>query len=639
MRHARLVLIALLPCLSGSPAFAQNAGPILDFFASQIDRGIARQQQQQIQRQQQQQYNQNYQIFLAAWNDCFERSDLARCDFALTYPSLLPADYQRLVTKRSEIATAIQALEEAARREQAERAAQERQRRIEAVEAERQRRIEAANEARRLQLEREQEAARQRQLEVERQRAEAERIRRTRIAEERRAAGMQALIASLEACRRYDVGGCDRALQSEYANRTEFDSVRAWRDAALAFRADGDACQSGSIEACDRALASPAASDGERAKLNEWRTAASPINRAVAALSSYSTAAVAWAQSVPSLVRELPLSTQITGGVATALGLALAFVMVRRAPAAASASATVLPLEATGQRTRRRSIWRSLRRRARRIAIRFRIWRRPAAAPAAAPVTEPILTIQEVGAPDVPDVPRDTETAVDAMQLALAYFDEFSEDIGNTLTDPAYATKVLNTLSLISRQLDVAERADPSATLTVEDKDGDQVILTLAAMKSNAIYFEAMCRMADNPKRSIKLFEQVLDLTPDAANAYFWIGMLNADMFRKREAVAALEQAVALDPRNMGYRKELLRAQSISGSQVAYDRAARGARTTVSIARWAWFAFWIILILVIAIGIANGNFVPAIVLFILSAVVGLLKQCIGIVKSAFTGEE
>ena len=235
--------------------------------------------------------------------------------------------------------------------------------------------------------------------------------------------------------------------------------------------------------------------------------------------------------------------------------------------------------------------------------------------------------------------PRDTETAIDAMQLVLAYTAEFQDNIGETLTDPVYAARVLNTLSLISRQLDIAERADPSATLTVEDKDGEHVAYTITSLKAGAIFYEAMCRMADNPKRSIKLFEQALELTPDAAHAYFWIGMLNADMLNKGAAVAAFEKAVALDPRNMDYRKELLRAESISGGQVAYDRASRGVRTTVSVARWAWYAFWIIMIISIVAAIAKGDFTPVVVLGVLFAAFGMLKQCLGILKNAFTGEE
>jgi tetratricopeptide (TPR) repeat protein len=233
----------------------------------------------------------------------------------------------------------------------------------------------------------------------------------------------------------------------------------------------------------------------------------------------------------------------------------------------------------------------------------------------------------------------DTETAIDAMQLVLAYTAEFQGNIGDTLTDPAYAAKVLNTLSLISRQIDIAEHADATATLAVENDSGEHVAYTITSLKAGAIYYEAMCRMAADPKRSIKLLEQVLQLTPDAAHAHFWTGMLNADMLNKGAAVAAFEQALALDPRNMEYRKELLRAQSISGSQVAYDRAARGVRTTVSVARWAWYAFWIIMIISIVAAIAKGDFTPVIVLGVLFAAFNMLKQCLGILKSAFTGED
>lgn len=632
MRFARIVLLALIPCLSGSLASAQNAGPFLDFFAGQIDREIARQQNRQIQRQQQQQQNQNWQVFLGYWNACFDNNDLAGCDTAIQYPNLSADDRQRLLTKRNEITNAILAQEEATRREQAERAVQERQRRVE-----------AANEARRLQQEREQEAARLRQQELDRQRAEADQARRARAAEERRLAGMRALMTALLGCQRFDPDSCDRALASEHSNPDKFDTLREWRTIGVNFSNDRAACQGGATDACDRALASRAVNDADRAQLIEWRTAASPVNRVIATLSAYGATALASAQALPTIIRELPLSTQITGGVATMLAVALAAMMVRRAPATITASGTgpapasAVQPAAVASRPRRRTIRRWLRRAYISLLARHRR-NRIASAKKAAAAKVAADKAAVAAAPAPPDRPRDTETAVDAMQLALAYSAEFQDNIGDTLTDPPYAAKVLNTLSLISRQLEIAEHADPSATVTIE-VDGEHFILPLSALKARAIYFEAMCRMAENPKRSIKLFEQVLELTPDAANAHFWIGTLNADMFNKSAAVAAFEKAVALDPRNMDYRKELVRAQSISGSQIAYDRAATGVRTTVSVAKWMWYGFWLIAIISFIGAIARGDYTPLIVLAIIFVAYGVLKQCLGIVKGAFTGEE
>lgn len=632
MRFARLVLLALVPFLPGSPAAAQLAPPVLDFFAGQIDREIARQQQRQIQRQQQQQNNQNWQIFLAAWNDCFDKNDLARCDFALQVPNIGDDNQQRLLVKRAEIIAAIQARAEAALREQAERVAQERQRRIE-----------AANEARRLQQEREQEAARLRQQEVERQRAEAEQAQRQRVAEERRLAGMRALVTALQGCQRFDPDSCDRALASEHSNPDRFAMLREWRAIGVAYASDQAACQAGAIDACDRALASRAVTDVDRPQLTEWRTAASPLNRAIATVSAYATAALDMAQELPGAIRDLPLSTQITGGVATMLAFALATLMIRRAPAGSTPpvpapAPALLDTSSPMPRPRRRKLRRWLRRTYIRFLVRRRRHRietanKAAAKTATAKDTADKAAVAAATAP-IADRPRDTETAVDAMQLALAYTAEFEDNLGETLTDPAYAAKVLNTLSLISRQIEIAERADPSATVTIEN-DGEHFILPLSALKARAIYFEATCRMAADPKRAIRLFEQVLELTPDAANAYFWIGTLHADMLNKGAAVAAFEQAVALDPRNMEYRKELVRAQSISGAQIAYDRAASGVRTTVSIAKWLWIGFWVVAAVSFVAAILRGDPGPAIAIFAIVMMFGLAVRGVAWLKGWF----
>ena len=222
-------LLSVIPIISGSPASAQNPGQILDFFVGQIDREIARQQIRQIQRQQKQQSDRDWQNFLAAWNDCFDRSDLARCDFALTYPGIAANDYQRLIHRRAEVVAAIHAQEETASREQAERAVQERQRRIDAANEVRRQQQERDQEAARLRQEHALEAARLRQQELDRQRAEAERAQRARIAEERRLAEMQALMTALQGCQRFEPDSCDRALASADANPEKLATLREWR--------------------------------------------------------------------------------------------------------------------------------------------------------------------------------------------------------------------------------------------------------------------------------------------------------------------------------------------------------------------------------------------------------------------------
>ena len=248
-----------------------------------------------------------------------------------------------------------------------------------------------------------------------------------------------------------------------------------------------------------------------------------------------------------------------------------------------------------------------------------------------------VAPAQRVLPPPLPSAeqPRDTDTAVDAMQLAHAYIAEFHDKLSSVMTDPALAATVLNTLSLVSRQLEIAERADPSATLTVEHEDGTVATFTLTEMKGNALFYEGLCRSVDNPKRAIQILEQALQLMPDSATTSFWIGMFHAEMLNKARAVAAFEQTVALDPRDIDYRKELLRAQSISGAQIAFDRAAGGVRTTVSVAKWAWFGFWVIAIVSFVAAIIRGDPGPAVAIFFIFIVFGAALRGVDMVKGWF----
>ena len=62
---------------------------------------------------------------------------------------------------------------------------------------------------------------------------------------------------------------------------------------------------------------------------------------------------------------------------------------------------------------------------------------------------------------------------------------------------------------------------------------------------------------------------------PTTPRAFYVLGLTHAANMNKAKAVAAFEQAVALDPKNIAYRKELNRAQSLSGAR---DRRLQAPR-------------------------------------------------------------
>ena len=639
MQVWRTKYLAVFFTILATSAYAQDPARIFDFFQNQILNEAARQQQRQYQRQQQQQIENINNALHAAWSDCFKARILQRCDEAMQFDGLSSNDRHNLARQRADIVTAIQAQQDQARRERAEQIERDRQAQIEATnEQQRQQQLARDEAARRLQFERDQAAARQRQQAFDAQQAEAEQARQ-RDAKEKEATALSDLVSAFDACRRYDADGCDRILASPYASRPEFRAVDNWRTTALVFRADRFACQTGKIEACNTAIGSAAATPDDRSKLIEWRAAAMPVTQAAATVITTGSVALATAQSIPATIRELPLSTQITGGVASFLAMTLAWVLARRTPTPkASGTMVVSILPPLAERKHRLSLWRLLRRAARRRVIRAMAMRRSgntamkASAPTAAPPSLPTMLPAAVA--DVP--PRDTETAVDAMQLAHAYLSEFHDDIGNTLTDPVFASQTLNTLSLISRQLDIAERADPLATLTVEGKDGTPNTLSLTMMKGAALYYEATCRMADNPKRAIQLFEQCLQLSPDSANAHFLIGTLHADMFNKARAIAAFEKALALEPRNLEYRKALVRAQNISGTQVAFDRAVTGTRKTINFTRWVWTGIVVFTLISFVSALIRQDTATAVAIFFIFLVFGLGLRSITAAKTWFS---
>ena len=638
MQVWRTKYLAVFFTILATSAHAQDPARIFDFFQNQILNEAARQQQRQYQRQQQQQIENINNALHAAWSDCFKARILQRCDEAMQFDGLSSNDRHNLARQRADIVTAIQAQQDQARRQRAEQIERDRQAQIEATNEQQRQQLARDEAARRLQFEWDQAAARQRQQAFDAQQAEAEQARQ-RDAKEKEATALSDLVSAFDACRRYDADGCDRILASPYASRPEFRAVDNWRTTALGFRADRFACKTGKIEACNTAIGSAAATPDDRSKLFEWRAAAMPVTQAAATVITTGSVALATAQSIPAMIRELPISTQITGGVASFLAMTLAWVLARRTPVRKASGAIVVgtapPL---AERKRRLPLWRSLRRAARRRVIRAMAMRRSgkiateASAPPAIP--PPLPTMLPASVTD--DPPRDTETAVDAMQLAHAYMSEFHDDIGNTLTDPAFAAQTLNTLSLISRQIDIAERADPSATLTVEGKDGTPITFSLTMMKGAALYYEATCRMADSPKRAVQLFEQCLELTPDAANAYFWIGTLHADMFNKARAIEAFEKALALEPGNLEYRKALVRAQNISGTQVAFDRAVTGTRKTINFTRWVWTGIVVFTLISFVSALIRQDTATAVAIFFIFIVFGLGLRSITAAKTWFS---
>ena len=600
---AFLVVCMVLP----APARAQDARQLYDLFRGEMDRQMERQRRRQMHReyqqnqqqqdqQHQQRYEQDWNAFLAQWKLCFEEKQVAACDTALTFYNLADNDRPRLLEQRQTILNdatrreteaaererqARWAAEAAARRAEEERRAQDMARR----------RAEEARQARELAERHAQELARQRAdaerrtRELAERRAEEERRAReltVRRAEERRLAELRSFTSALDDCRRFVIASCDVALRSSLASSDDRARAQQWREIALDFDTDREACRLGTSAACDRALSSPVLSDQTRPVLEAWRRAASPWYRATSYVQDISTRSTA-------AVIALPASTLVTGGIATVLAAVIAFMARPRPNTGDSAPA----------KAARPPRWRWLRRKARRAMLAGRIWwrnrqRRVSNPPAPTPeklVPKPVSVVALAAL-----VPRDPETALAALELANAYLTEAQERVDRITSHPTAATEMLNSLSLASKQLAEAERADPSATLPLDLDTGRSQTFTLSELKAHALYLEAIARSLEKPHQAVAILTQAAALDPENDRIPYAEGLLRSDLMQKRAAIAAFERALALAPRNLEYRKELVRAQSISGAEIAYDRAAKGVRTTVNVARWSMALFWLALL-------------------------------------------
>ena len=147
-----IIIFAFCCLIMSTEARARDAQPLLNFFLNQIDREASRQQQLQFERQIQKQNDRDWGIFQSAWSDCFKRSDLARCDLALSFPNLGPQDRTHLLEQRQRIidvqaeneARAERALGARAPRDRAPRGGRQRRREGHQVRRRRDRRVDGA---------------------------------------------------------------------------------------------------------------------------------------------------------------------------------------------------------------------------------------------------------------------------------------------------------------------------------------------------------------------------------------------------------------------------------------------------------------------------------------------------------------
>ena len=72
------------------------------------------------------------------------------------------------------------------------------------------------------------------------------------------------------------------------------------------------------------------------------------------------------------------------------------------------------------------------------------------------------------------------------------------------------------------------------------------------------------------------------------------LGLVHASNRNKQAAIAALRTAVALDPKNISYRKELNRVENLTTAEIAAFKVTRAGEQAVDAAALSWNIFAVV---------------------------------------------
>ncbi|MGD9921943.1 MAG: DUF4189 domain-containing protein [Pseudorhodoplanes sp.] len=182
--------------------------------------------------------------------------------------------------------------------------------------------------------------------------------------------------------------------------------------------------------------------------------------------------------------------------------------------------------------------------------------------------------------------PIKSETAARALRLAHSYLAEVDSPF-DALADLQLGKQQLQTATLAAKQIAIAEKNDPTARFQVDDID-----LGISDLKAQALFLESICYMLEHRKKGLKILDQAIALRPDFPHYHYVAGVLWADTDR-RHALRSFERAVALDPENLDYLKDLDRFKNVSlgerfvasGMKVAHGTMA-ATRKTLNVLWW-----------------------------------------------------
>jgi hypothetical protein len=187
---------------------------------------------------------------------------------------------------------------------------------------------------------------------------------------------------------------------------------------------------------------------------------------------------------------------------------------------------------------------------------------------------------------------RDPASAREAMTLARSYLEEL--DRGELWQPPEVDAMTrrpsLDTLRLTAKQLRIAARADASATISIESKDGLPLPLSLRDLEAMTLFYEAWCRFDADPKSAIRAAKRAAHIGDDRMLLWYWVGMFNYLFYNKWAAIKGFKHALSLAPDNLTSRKGLDRARNLSIISIIFGKLSWTLSEFLTLA--AWFAFF-----------------------------------------------
>ena len=148
--------------------------------------------------------------------------------------------------------------------------------------------------------------------------------------------------------------------------------------------------------------------------------------------------------------------------------------------------------------------------------------------------------------------------ATQSLKMAASYLQDVQEAVDQGLErDETGAIELIDTIDLAMKQIDKAERIDPSAEI-------DESLIS--QFRAHAFGLRGTVEYNAFGKRSaaISSLKKSIEMDDNIHIAHYAIGVIYADCGKKEDSLRHLRKAVELAPDNMEYRKTLDRLEHVS---------------------------------------------------------------------------